>query len=96
VHDLGLVVAVVLLVDDLLDAALDNLGDVVDVLRLDDRLEVVLEDLREVVLQLRPAVVLQDLDPVRLVLQGRAACGTNTSASAIRYPALVPGYTTMD
>ena len=55
--------------DDLADLALDGLGDVVHVLRLDERLEVVLEDAREVVLQLRAPEVRQDLLPVRRVVE---------------------------
>jgi hypothetical protein len=41
---------------------------VIDVLRLDERLEVVFEDLGEVVLELRAAEVLEDILPVRRVL----------------------------
>ena len=43
-------------------------GDVVDVLRLDDGVQVVLQDAREVVLQLAAAEVRQDLLPVRRAL----------------------------
>ena len=43
-------------------------GDVVDVLRLDDGVQVVLQDAREVVLQLTAAEVRQDLLPVRRAL----------------------------
>lgn len=48
--------------------ALDGSGDLVDVLRLDDSLEVVLEDLCEVVLQLRTTEVLENLLPIRRVV----------------------------
>jgi hypothetical protein len=41
---------------------------VIDVLRLDERLEVVFEDLGEVVLELRAAKVLEDVLPVGRVL----------------------------
>lgn len=48
--------------------ALDGSGDLVDVLRLNDSLEVVLENLCEVVLQLRTTEVLENLLPVRRVV----------------------------
>mmetsp|Transcript_35444 Transcript_35444/g.88930 ORF Transcript_35444/g.88930 Transcript_35444/m.88930 type:complete len:416 (+) Transcript_35444:840-2087(+) len=63
-QQLVLVAALVLLVNHLLHVATHRLGDVVHVLRLDDRLDVVLQHAREVVLQLRPAEVEQDLLPV--------------------------------
>jgi len=52
-----------------------GLGDLVDVLRLDDRLHVVLEDLGKVVLELRAPKVRQDLLPIRrrLVPQHQAS-----------------------
>ena len=64
------VVALVLTVEHLVDGllALDRAGDVVDVLRLDERLEVVLEHFGEVVLELGTSEVLQDLLPIRGVL----------------------------
>jgi hypothetical protein len=43
----------------------DSLGDVVDVLRLDGRLQLILENAREVVLQLAAPEVGEDLLPVR-------------------------------
>ena len=49
-------------------AALDDAGDVVDILRLDERLEVVLEHLGEVVLQLGAAEVLENLLPIWRIL----------------------------
>jgi len=42
---------------------------VVDILRLDDRLQVVFEDFGEIVLQLRAAEVCEDLLPVGRVLE---------------------------
>lgn len=50
-------------------AAPHGLGDVVDVLRLDDGVQVVLQDAREVVLQLAATEVREDLLPVRRVLR---------------------------
>ena len=62
---LGLILQLVLLIEQLLHAALDCPGDLVHVLRLDDGLQVVLQDLGEVVLQLGSPEVGQDLGPVR-------------------------------
>lgn len=53
---------------DVADETGDGLGNVIDVLRLERRLEVVLENAREVVLQLRAAKVLQNVGPFRFVL----------------------------
>ena len=71
VAHLLLVVALQLRVEHLRhgERALDRAGDVVHVLRLDERLQVILQHLREVVLQLGAAEVLQDLLPVRRVLR---------------------------
>lgn len=49
--------------------ALDSPGDLVDVLRLDNSLEVVLQNLGEVVLQLRATEVLENLLPVWWVVE---------------------------
>lgn len=46
----------------------DSLGDVVNILGLDDGVQVVLQDAHEVVLQLAPSEVGQDLLPVRRIL----------------------------
>lgn len=51
------------------DVALNRLGDVVYVLRLNDRLHIVLKNAREEVLQLAAAEVCEDLLPVRRVLR---------------------------
>jgi len=47
---------------------LDRSGNVVDILRFDESLEVILEDLREVVLQFRSAEIFQDFLPIWWVL----------------------------
>jgi hypothetical protein len=49
--------------------ALDRLGDVVDVLRLDQGLQVVFQDFREIVLQLRSPEVFEDFLPIWRVLE---------------------------
>jgi hypothetical protein len=49
--------------------ALDGSGDLVDVLRLNNSLEVVLENLGEVVLQLGTTEVLENLLPIRGVVE---------------------------
>ena len=58
---------------------LDSLGDLVDVLGLDEGLEVVLQDLSEEVLQLWAPEVGEDLRPVRGVLK------TDIQQTSLRY-----------
>jgi hypothetical protein len=49
---------------DILDGTFDGLGDLIDILRFDYRLQIVLEDLSEVVLQFRSTPVFENLFPV--------------------------------
>jgi hypothetical protein len=46
----------------------DCSGDVVDILRLNEGLEIILQDLRKVILKFRSTEILQDLLPIRRVL----------------------------
>ena len=61
---------------------LDRARDVVDVLRLDQRLEVVLENLREVILKFGSAEVLEDVLPVGRVLRHRIVSSVEESKTS--------------
>lgn len=69
VHHLIKVVTLVLILKELADLAGDNLGNVIDVLRLDDGLQVILENLGEVVLEFGTTEVLQNILPVGRVVE---------------------------
>ena len=66
----------ILILHDLAHNTLDGLGNVVNVLGLDDGLQVVLQNLGEIVLKLRTTEVSQDLLPVRGVLQSQLVSQT--------------------
>jgi hypothetical protein len=72
-HHLFLVVSLVLLIQPLTHGAFCSLGDLIDVLGLDNGLQVLLQDASKVVLQLRATEVREDLTPGWCVLlEGQA------------------------